>query len=132
MVWIIGACFIVLFGAGAVALGLSLPMYEYAIVGGILVVVGCIFLLSAPLASRRGKKREWLAWLRVASPSGRGRQDSIACCVPKLHRQCADILQLCKGRDRVADLKLWKLWRQQAATLHLIPRKLLTPKTPNS
>ena len=60
MVWIIGASCMVLFGAGAVALGLSLPMYEYAIVGGILVVVG-IFLLVSFRRAIAEKKREWLA-----------------------------------------------------------------------
>ena len=46
MVWIIGAICMILFGAGAVAIGLSLPMYEYAIVGGILVVAGILLLVS--------------------------------------------------------------------------------------
>ena len=46
MVWIIGAICMILFGAGAVAIGLFLPMLEYAIVGGILVLVGIFLLVS--------------------------------------------------------------------------------------
>ena len=46
MVWIIGAICMILFGAGLVAIGLSLPMLGYAIVGGILVLAGVFWLVS--------------------------------------------------------------------------------------
>ena len=46
MVWLIGAICMILFGAAGVALGLYLPMLAYAIVGGILVVVGIFLLVS--------------------------------------------------------------------------------------
>ena len=47
MVWVIGAiCMIFLFGAAAVFIGLYLPVLAYAIVGGILVVVGILLLVS--------------------------------------------------------------------------------------
>ena len=46
MVWIIGAICMIFFGAAGVAIGLSLPMLEYAIMGGILVVAGILLLVS--------------------------------------------------------------------------------------
>ena len=46
MVWIIGAICMIFFGAGLVAIGLSLPMLGYAIVGGILVLGGIFLLVS--------------------------------------------------------------------------------------
>lgn len=47
MVWVVGAICMILLGAGAVAIGLLLPdMWGYAVLGGILIVVG-IFLLVA-------------------------------------------------------------------------------------
>jgi hypothetical protein len=51
MVWIIGAICMIFLGAGLVAIGLSLPMLGYAIVGGILVLAG-IFLLVSVRRSR--------------------------------------------------------------------------------
>ena len=51
MVWIIGAICMIFIGAGLVAIGLSLPMLGYAIVGGILVLAG-IFLLVSVRRSR--------------------------------------------------------------------------------
>jgi hydrogenase/urease accessory protein HupE len=56
MVWTMGAVFGIIFGAGLVAIGVSLPMYEYAILGGILVVAGIIGLV----ALRRGPKTSHL------------------------------------------------------------------------
>ena len=46
MVWIIGAICMIILGAGLLAIGLSLPMLGYAIVGGILVVTGIFWLVS--------------------------------------------------------------------------------------
>ena len=46
MVWIIGAICLIFFGAALVAIGLSLPMLGYAIVGGILVLAGILLLVS--------------------------------------------------------------------------------------
>ena len=46
MVWLIGAICMILFGAAGVVLGLYLPELAYAIVGGILVVVGIFLLVS--------------------------------------------------------------------------------------
>jgi hypothetical protein len=46
MVWIIGAVCLILFGAGIVAIGLSLGMLGYAIVGGIMVLAGIFLLVS--------------------------------------------------------------------------------------
>ena len=40
MVWIIDAICMILFGAGLVAIGLSPPLFGYAIVGGISVLAG--------------------------------------------------------------------------------------------
>ncbi len=51
MVWIIGAICMIFIGAGLVAIGLSVPMLGYAIVGGILVLAG-IFLLVSVRRSR--------------------------------------------------------------------------------
>ena len=55
MVWSVGAISMIILGAASVAIGVSLPMLEYAIVGGILVVAGIVFLIAlrrAPLAAR--------------------------------------------------------------------------------
>jgi hypothetical protein len=46
MVWIIGAVCMIVFGAALVAVGLSLAMLGYAIVGGILVLAGIFLLVS--------------------------------------------------------------------------------------
>jgi hypothetical protein len=46
MVWIIGAICMIFFGAALVAIGLSLPMLGYAIVGGISVLAGIFLLVS--------------------------------------------------------------------------------------
>ncbi len=46
MVWIIGAICMIVFGIALVAIGLSLPMLGYAIVGGILVLAGIFWLVS--------------------------------------------------------------------------------------
>ena len=46
MVWIISAIFMIVLGAGLVAIGLSLPTLGYAIVGGILVLAGIFWLVS--------------------------------------------------------------------------------------
>ena len=54
MVWTVGAISMIILGAASVAIGVSLPMLEYAIVGGILVVAGIVFLIAlrrAPHAS---------------------------------------------------------------------------------
>jgi hypothetical protein len=51
MVWIIGAICMIFFGAGLLAIGLSVSMLGYAIVGGILVLAG-IFLLVSVRRSR--------------------------------------------------------------------------------
>ena len=45
MVWSVGAVFMIILGVGSVAIGLSLPMYEYAILGE-LVVAGILLLVS--------------------------------------------------------------------------------------
>ncbi len=44
--WLTGAICMILFGAASLAIGLLLPMWEYAILGGILLVVGIIMLVS--------------------------------------------------------------------------------------
>jgi hypothetical protein len=47
MVWLIGAICMILFGAAGVAIGLLLPdQWAYAVLGGILVVVGLFWLVS--------------------------------------------------------------------------------------
>ena len=46
MVWIIGAICMMFFGAALVAIGLSVGMLGYAIVGGILVLAGILLLVS--------------------------------------------------------------------------------------
>ena len=46
MVWTVGAVFMIILGVASVAVGLSLPMYEYAVLGVILVVAGIILLRS--------------------------------------------------------------------------------------
>jgi hypothetical protein len=46
MVWIIGAVLMIFFGAGLVAIGLSVSMLGYAIVGGILILAGIFLLVS--------------------------------------------------------------------------------------
>ena len=46
MVWIVGAICMIFFGAGLVAIGLSVSMFGYAIVGGILVLTGIFLLVS--------------------------------------------------------------------------------------
>ena len=46
MIWIVGAICMILFGAAGVAIGLYLPMFAYAIVGGILVVAGVLLLVT--------------------------------------------------------------------------------------
>ena len=51
MVWIVGAICMIFFGAALVAIGLSMTMLGYAIVGGILVLAG-IFLLVSMRRSR--------------------------------------------------------------------------------
>jgi hypothetical protein len=51
MVWIIGAICMIFFGAAGVAIGLSVSMLGYAIVGGILALAG-IFLLVSVWRSR--------------------------------------------------------------------------------
>jgi hypothetical protein len=51
MVWIIGACCMMFFGACLVAIGLSVGMLGYAIIGGVLVLAG-IFLLVSMRRSR--------------------------------------------------------------------------------
>ena len=50
MVWSVGAISMIILGAASVAIGVSLPMLEYAIVGGILVVAGICLLVAV----RRG------------------------------------------------------------------------------
>ena len=45
MVWLIGAIFMILFGALGVAMGWYLSMLDYAIVGGILLVVGIVLVV---------------------------------------------------------------------------------------
>ena len=46
MVWSVGAISMIILGAASVAIGVSLPMLEYAIVGGILVVAGVLLLVT--------------------------------------------------------------------------------------
>ena len=46
MTWIIGAICMMFFGAALVAIGLSVGMLGYAIVGGILVLAGILLLVS--------------------------------------------------------------------------------------
>jgi uncharacterized membrane protein len=46
MVWIIGAICMIFFGAGLVAIGWSMSMLGYGIVGGILVLAGIFLLVS--------------------------------------------------------------------------------------
>ena len=46
MVWLMGGILMILFGAAGVAIGLYLPVLEYAIVGGILLVVGILGLVA--------------------------------------------------------------------------------------
>ena len=46
MVWIVGALCLILFGAGIGVIGLSLNMFGYAIVGGIMVLAGIFLLVS--------------------------------------------------------------------------------------
>ena len=52
---IIFAICMIIFGAGLVAIGLFLPMLEYAIVGGILFLVG--MFLAVTIRRSRGKPR---------------------------------------------------------------------------
>jgi hypothetical protein len=52
MVWIIGALCLILFGAGIGVIGLSLGMWGYAIVGGIMVLAGLWMLVSLRRQSR--------------------------------------------------------------------------------
>jgi hypothetical protein len=46
MVWIVGAVCLILFGGGLGLIGLSLGMFGYAIVGGIMVLCGIFQLVS--------------------------------------------------------------------------------------
>jgi hypothetical protein len=46
MVWIIGAVCMIVFGVALVAIGLSVGMSGYAIVGGLLVLAGIFLLVS--------------------------------------------------------------------------------------
>jgi hypothetical protein len=46
MVWVAGAICMILLGAGAVAIGLLLSMWGYAVLGGILIVVGILLLVA--------------------------------------------------------------------------------------
>ena len=46
MVWIIGAVCMIFFGAALVAIGWSVTMLGYVIVGGILIVAGIFLLVS--------------------------------------------------------------------------------------
>jgi uncharacterized membrane protein len=46
MVWIIGAICLIFFGVSLVAVGLSVTMPGYAIVGGVMVVAGIFLLVS--------------------------------------------------------------------------------------
>ena len=50
MLWLAGSWFMILLGSACVFIGLYLPMYEYAIMGGILVVAGIGLLVAV----RRG------------------------------------------------------------------------------
>ena len=46
MVWLIGAICMILFGALGVTIGLYLSVFDYAIVGGILLVVGILLMVA--------------------------------------------------------------------------------------
>ena len=46
MLWIVGACCLIFFGAGIGVIGLSLGMLGYAIVGGIMALAGIFMLVS--------------------------------------------------------------------------------------
>ena len=46
MVWLVGAWCLILFGGGIGVIGLSLGMFGYAIVGGIMVLAGIFLLVS--------------------------------------------------------------------------------------
>jgi hypothetical protein len=46
MVWLIGAICMILFGAAGVVIGVYLPMWLYAIVGGVLIVAGILLLVA--------------------------------------------------------------------------------------
>jgi hypothetical protein len=46
MLWIVGACCLILFGAGIGVIGVSLGMLGYAIVGGIMTLAGIFMLVS--------------------------------------------------------------------------------------
>ena len=56
MLWATFAVAGLILGAGLVAIGVSLPMYEYAVLGGILAVAGLFGLVSL----RRGPKTSYL------------------------------------------------------------------------
>jgi uncharacterized integral membrane protein len=56
MLWMVGAVCLIFFGAGIGAIGLSVGMLGYAIVGGIMALAG-IFLL----VSFRRQVRDWKA-----------------------------------------------------------------------
>jgi len=56
MVWIIGAVSMIFFGAALVAIGLSVDMLGYAVLGGILVLAG-IFLLVSIRRSRGNRSQ---------------------------------------------------------------------------
>jgi hypothetical protein len=56
MLWATFAVAGIILGAGLVAIGVSLPMYEYAAMGGILVLAGLFGLVSL----RRGPKTSHL------------------------------------------------------------------------
>src|SRR5687768_14030673 len=51
MVWIVGALCLILFGAGIGVIGLSLNMFGYAIVGGIMVLAGILFQANERVAA---------------------------------------------------------------------------------
>jgi hypothetical protein len=51
MVWLLGAIIMIFFGAALVAIGVSVSMFGYAILGGIFFVAG-IFLLVSMRRSR--------------------------------------------------------------------------------
>jgi hypothetical protein len=46
MVWIVGAVCMILFGGGIGAIGLSLGMIGYAILGGVMALYGIFLLVS--------------------------------------------------------------------------------------
>ena len=46
MVWIVGAVCMILFGGGICAIGLSLGMLGYAVLGGIMALYGIVLLVS--------------------------------------------------------------------------------------